>query len=116
MFAGQRGLADAASGAVSAEGDKEEALPLHDEPAVDGRVQPAEPLPQEEGVCQANRHLELLPRGYGESRRGRVCVGVVWYHIQWTSLCCSQNWNHRWRIFETRGGAFPLLAVQFKEK
>ena len=86
MFAGQRGLADAAGSAVPAEGDKEEALPLHDEPTVDGRVQPAEPLPQEEGVCQANRHLELLPRGYGESRGGG---GVsVWCRITFSGHLC----------------------------
>ena len=24
--------------------------------------------------------------------------------------------THRWRIVETRGGAFPLVAVQFKAK
>ena len=33
------------------------------------------------------------------------------------SLFFNACWNpHRWRIVETRGGDFPLVAVQFKAK
>ena len=32
------------------------------------------------------------------------------------SANASAGVSHGWRIVETRGGAFPLVAVQFKEK